>query len=132
MSRIDSPRAAQFTKSELEAMVEEATRTNILVAAHAHGTEGIIAALKAGVKTIEHGSYLTQEAIDLMIEKEAILVPTRLIQVRMLRNKDALPPESFKKLLDVEQANFDSAKAAVSFGICLYLILNSRADAAIT
>lgn len=42
MSRIDSPRAAQYTKSELEAVVEEATRTKLVVAAHAHGTEGIV------------------------------------------------------------------------------------------
>ena len=69
MSRIDSPRAAQFTNAELEAIVEEATRTNMVVAAHAHGTSGILAALHAGVKTIEHGSYLTEEAIELMKEK---------------------------------------------------------------
>ena len=69
LSRIDSPTAAQFNKTELEAIVEEATRTNLYVAAHAHGTDGIISALKAGVMTIEHGSYLTDEAIDLMKEK---------------------------------------------------------------
>lgn len=42
MSRIDSPRAAQFTTPELKAMVEEATRTNMIVASHAHGTDGIV------------------------------------------------------------------------------------------
>ena len=48
MSRIDSPLAAQFTSAELSAMVEEATRTNMIVAAHCHGTDGIVAALNAG------------------------------------------------------------------------------------
>lgn len=42
MSRIDSPRAAQYTSAELEAVVEEATRTGMVVASHAHGTEGIV------------------------------------------------------------------------------------------
>ncbi|KAK5122980.1 hypothetical protein LTR85_003546 [Meristemomyces frigidus] len=117
MSKIDSPQAAQFTKSEIEAMVEEATRTNMLVAAHAHGTEGIIAALKAGVKTIEHGSYLTKEAIDLMIEKDAILVATRLIQVNGLRNPQNMPEGSYKKLLVVEQENKKSYEAAIKAGV---------------
>lgn len=53
MSRIDSPRAAQFTTPELKAMVEEATRTNMIVASHAHGTDGIVSwtyALCAGCR----------------------------------------------------------------------------------
>jgi imidazolonepropionase-like amidohydrolase len=113
LSRIDSPTAAQFNKSELEAMVEEATRTNLIVAAHAHGTEGIIAALKAGVKTIEHGSYLNDEAIALMKEKDAILVATRFIQVNGVRNAQNMTPESYRKLLAVEQENLQSYKKAV-------------------
>lgn len=113
LSRIDSPRAAQFNKSELEAIVEEATRTNMYVAAHAHGTEGIIAALKAGVMTIEHGSYLTDEAIDLMKEKGAILVATRFIQAHGTRNPDIMPEESFKKILEVDKANKKSYSEAV-------------------
>lgn len=114
MSRIDSPTASQFTTSELAAMVEEASRTNLIVAAHAHGTAGIIAALKAGVKTIEHGSYLTQEAIDLMIEKKAILVATRLIQVFAVEHGEQLPPDSRAKIGAVERENFQSYQAAVS------------------
>lgn len=114
MSRIDSPTAAQFTTDELDAMVEEARRTNLIVASHAHGTEGIIAALKAGVHTIEHCSYLTKEAIDLMLEKKAIMVATRYIQVNGLKQGANLPPESFEKLQTVEKANKESYKAAVS------------------
>jgi imidazolonepropionase-like amidohydrolase len=114
LSRIDSPRAAQFNKSELEAIVEEATRTSMYVAAHAHGTEGIIAALKAGVMTIEHGSYLTDEAIELMKEKGAILVATRFIQVHGTKNPNIMPEESFKKILEVNKANKKSYQKAVS------------------
>jgi imidazolonepropionase-like amidohydrolase len=50
-----------------------------LVGAHCHGKRGIMAALEAGVKTIEHGTFLDEEAADAMIESEAILVPTRWI-----------------------------------------------------
>lgn len=118
LSRIDSPRAAQFTRAELEAMVEEATRTSLYVAAHAHGTEGIIAALKAGVMTIEHGSYLTEEAIDLMKDKGAILVATRFIQVNGIQHPENMPQESYKKLLVVEKANKKSYADAVSNYSC--------------
>ena len=117
MSRIDSPRAAQFNTAELKAMVEEATRTNLLVAAHAHGTEGILAALHAGVKTIEHGSYLTDEVIDLMKDKGAILVATRFIQVNGLSHPENMPPESYKKILEVEQANRKSYSKAIKAGV---------------
>ena len=113
LSRIDSPRAAQFNRSELEAMVEEATRTNLAVASHAHGTEGIIAALKAGVHTIEHGSYLTDEAIEMMKEKKAMLVATRLIQTVGIKDPDAMPKESYTKILECERANFKSYQKAV-------------------
>ena len=113
LSRIDSPTAAQFNKSELEAIVEEATRTNMYVAAHAHGTEGILAALKAGVMTIEHGSYLTDEIIELMKDKGAILVATRFIQVHGTKNPNIMPEESFKKILEVNKANKKSYEKAV-------------------
>lgn len=113
LSRIDSPRAAQFNRSELEAMVDEATRTNLAVASHAHGTEGIIAALKAGVHTIEHGSYLTDEAIELIKEKQAMLVATRLIQVVGVKHAESMPKESYVKIVECERANLKSYEAAV-------------------
>ena len=68
--------AQQYSFEELKAMVEEAARHGIKVAAHAHGTEGIIAASKAGVASIEHGSVLTDEAIEVMIANGTYLVPT--------------------------------------------------------
>ena len=59
--------------------VDEATRMERLVGAHCHGKRGIMASLEAGVKTIEHGTYLDEEAADAMVETGAILVPTRWI-----------------------------------------------------
>ncbi len=68
--------AQQMSDAEMRAVVEEASRHGIKVAAHAHGTEGIIAAVKAGVASIEHGSLLNDEAIRLMKERGTYLVPT--------------------------------------------------------
>ena len=79
MSELDDPLLPQFSQAELEAIVDEATRMERLVGAHCHGKRGIMAALEAGVKTIEHGTYLDEEAADAMVELGAILVPTRWI-----------------------------------------------------
>jgi imidazolonepropionase-like amidohydrolase len=79
MSELDDPLLPQFSPAELEAIVDEATRMERLVGAHCHGKRGIMAALEAGVKTIEHGTYLDEEAADAMVESGAILVPTRWI-----------------------------------------------------
>ena len=68
--------AQQLSDAELRAVVEEANRHGLKVAAHAHGTEGINAAIRAGVASIEHGSMLDDEAIRLMKEKGTYLVPT--------------------------------------------------------
>ena len=67
--------AQQYSETELRAGVEEARRHGIRVAVHALGTEGIIASVRAGVASIEHGSILTTEAIALMKERGVWLVP---------------------------------------------------------
>jgi imidazolonepropionase-like amidohydrolase len=66
----------QFFEDELEAIVEAANRMGRKVAAHAHGADGIKAALRAGVASIEHGTYVDDEAIELFVETGAYLVPT--------------------------------------------------------
>jgi imidazolonepropionase-like amidohydrolase len=79
MSPTDHPEFAQFTVQELEVMVQEgAMRKGVKVMAHAQGLDGIKNAVRAGVHSIEHGIYLDNEAIDLMLEKEVFLVPTLL------------------------------------------------------
>ena len=70
--------AQQYSYDELKAMVDEAARHGIKVAAHAHGTEGIKAAVRAGVASIEHGSLLDDEAIALMKERGTYLVADQL------------------------------------------------------
>lgn len=68
MSEVDDPIHQQFSAEELRAIVEEAGRAERVVMAHCHGKPGIMAALEAGVHTIEHGSYLDQEAAVAMRE----------------------------------------------------------------
>merc|ERR1719356_2171463 len=79
MSTRDDPLHQQFSHEEICAIVQEAARSECIVAAHTHGKKGIMAALHGGVLSIEHGSYLDEEAASLMLEKGAVLVPTRFI-----------------------------------------------------
>jgi imidazolonepropionase-like amidohydrolase len=68
--------ARQYSDEELRAVVEEAHRNGVKVEAHAHGLEGILAAVRAGVDSIEHGSMLNDEGLRLMKERGTFLVPT--------------------------------------------------------
>jgi imidazolonepropionase-like amidohydrolase len=70
------PRRQLYTDAEVKVMVDEAATQNIPVMAHAHGEEGALAAVQAGVKSIEHGTYLSEEALKLMAQKGTYLVPT--------------------------------------------------------
>lgn len=76
LSEGDAVGATQYTFEELKAMVDEATKLERKVAAHAHGTEGIKLAVRAGVSSIEHGSFLDEEGARLMKEHGTFLVPT--------------------------------------------------------
>lgn len=68
--------APQFFMDELNAIIETADEYGMHVAAHAHGTEGMKRAVNAGVLTIEHGTHMTEEVMDLMIENGTYYVPT--------------------------------------------------------
>lgn len=70
------PREPYYDVEELKVLVETGTKGGVPVAAHAHGDEGGRAAVMAGVKSIEHGTYLSEETLDLMVEKNTYLVPT--------------------------------------------------------
>ena len=75
-------------QEELEAIVREATKLGLKVVAHAHGTEGINAAIRAGVASIDHGSVLSDESVKLMKERGTYLVPQAYI------NDIPLPPDT--------------------------------------
>ena len=68
----------QFSMEELETIVNTAADYGMRVAAHAHGTEGMKRAVLAGVASIEHGTYMSEEVMDLMIERDTYFVPTIL------------------------------------------------------
>ncbi len=70
------PRKRVFTDDELAAAVDEARKSGVYVAAHAHGDEGAAAAVRAGVRSIEHGTYLSDTTLAMMKERGAYLVPT--------------------------------------------------------
>ena len=76
LSEGDAVGVPQYTYEELKAMVDEATKLERKVAAHAHGTEGIKIAVRAGVASIEHGSFLDEEGARMMKERGTFLVPT--------------------------------------------------------
>ncbi|MFL6467282.1 MAG: amidohydrolase family protein, partial [Pyrinomonadaceae bacterium] len=76
LSEGDAVGATQYTYEEVKAIVDEAAKLERKVAAHAHGTEGIKIAVRAGVASIEHGSFLDEEGAKLMAQKGTYLVPT--------------------------------------------------------
>jgi len=76
LSEGDAVGATQLTYEEVKAIVDEATKLDRRVAAHAHGTEGIKIAVRAGVTSIEHGSFLDDEGAKMMAERGTYLVPT--------------------------------------------------------
>jgi imidazolonepropionase-like amidohydrolase len=76
LSEGDAVGATQYTLEEMKAIVDEAAKLDRKVAAHAHGSEGIKLAVRAGVASIEHGSFLDQEGAALMVQHGTWLVPT--------------------------------------------------------
>jgi imidazolonepropionase-like amidohydrolase len=70
------PRLREFSDEELNAVVDEANKAGLWVAAHAHGDEGAAAAVRAGVHSIEHGTFLSDDTLRLMKEKGVYFVPT--------------------------------------------------------
>ncbi len=102
--------AQQFSTEELVAIVTEATRHGVKVAAHAHGDEGILAAVRAGVASIEHGSMLTDEIIAEMKKRGTWLVPTSYL-VDALQIDQLPPPLQRKARLIMPLARASLAKA---------------------
>lgn len=75
------PRKQTFTEQQLTWIVDEATKGGVPVMAHAHGDEGAYAAVRAGVKSIEHGTYLSDSTLSLMRQRGTFLVPTYITVV---------------------------------------------------
>jgi imidazolonepropionase-like amidohydrolase len=117
MSEVDHPIHQQFSDEELRAIVEEAKRADRIVAAHCHGKPGIMAALRAGATTIEHGTYLDEEAAELMVKQGAVLVPTRFVVEHLLGMKAGLPDYAFQKASALAGRHAEAMKIAVRAGV---------------
>ncbi|MGH9203413.1 MAG: amidohydrolase family protein, partial [Vicinamibacterales bacterium] len=79
------PRKQTYTEQQLAWVVDEATKGGVPVMAHAHGDEGAYAAVKAGVRSIEHGTYLSDSTLALMRQRGTFLVPTYITVVDLTR-----------------------------------------------
>jgi imidazolonepropionase-like amidohydrolase len=114
-----TPGATAMTLSELSATVEEAHKAGLRVAAHAHGTEGIKNALRAGVDTIEHASYLDDEAIGLFLEGDAWMVSTLIASERLMPHLDdpAMPKHVRDKIRDHTSHEAASLERAIEGGV---------------
>jgi imidazolonepropionase-like amidohydrolase len=111
------PNAPAFTQAEMDALVDEAHRRGVHVAAHAHGAEGARAAIRAGVDTIEHGTFLDEETIDLLVAEDVILVPTLSAPYRIVRNADHVTDDALRKTNDVYERHIESFSNAVEAGV---------------
>ncbi len=113
------PGSPQFTLEELKAGAEEAHKAGRKIAAHAQGNEGIKNSLRAGFDTIEHGIYLDDEAISLLREKKAILVPTLSAPFNIMEKgeKCGIPSFIIEKTRKVKDAHVASIKKAHKAGI---------------
>jgi imidazolonepropionase-like amidohydrolase len=123
LSLTDSAGVQQYTEEEMRAIVETATQLDRRVAAHAHGTAGIKAAVRAGVTSIEHGSILDAEAVQLMKQRGTWLVPTLLagFTVESLATAGRLPPPIAAKALAIAPRMHNSFKLALEGGVKIAL-----------
>jgi imidazolonepropionase-like amidohydrolase len=120
LSPTDDPRHAHFREDELAALVAEAAAAGRWVMAHAQAADGVKAAVRAGIRSIEHGIYLDDEAIELMLERGTWLVPTLVAPRGVLaaaRSGMPLPEASVRKALEVTEAHADSFRRAVAAGV---------------
>ena len=114
MTKGVDPGATQFTLEELMAGVEEARKAGRRTATHAQGTEGIKNSLWAGVNSIEHGFFLDDEAIELMLEMNTYLVPTLSAPYQIIRGgvKGGVPRFAVEKSKSVMKSHWQSVQKA--------------------
>lgn len=117
LSEVDHPIHQQFTVAELRAIVEVAGMADRVVAAHCHGKPGMLAALEAGVRTIEHGTYLDDEVCAAMRETGAILVPTRTIIEEILAHGGGAPAWALAKLTAIADVHAKAIAIAHEHGV---------------
>lgn len=116
----DDPQHPHFMADELDVLVAEATAAHRFVMAHAQATEGIKNAVRAGIRSIEHGIYLDDEAIQMMLDAGTYLVPTLAAPLGVLEAGDRgvnLPPVILDKARAVVDVHRDSIRRAIDAGV---------------
>jgi len=120
LSPTDDPRHPHFRPDELDAIVAEASAAGLFVMAHAQGAEGIKNAIRAGIRSIEHGIFLDDEGIDLMLERGVWLVPTLVAPLGVLDAAAAgasIPEVSVQKARDTVEVHEASVARAIDAGV---------------
>lgn len=119
MSEKDAPTHAQFVDEEIQAITTEAHRVGIKVMSHAQSPEGIQAAIRCGVDTIEHGIYLDDETIEMMLQNQTIVIPTfAIVHAIVTKGEDAGVPEyGMRKARAAHEAHLESIKKAYQAGV---------------
>ena len=120
LSPTDHPEFTQFSLEELAVMVQEGQfRRGVKVMAHAQGTAGIKNAVLAGIHSIEHGIYLDDEVLELMLERGTFLVPTLLAPVAVLEAADSMPEWGVAKAREVIEVHAESIARAYEAGVAI-------------
>jgi imidazolonepropionase-like amidohydrolase len=114
MSHTGPAGAQQYSSEELRTVADEAHRAGLRVAAHAHGDDGIRAAIEAGIDCIEHGSLMSDETLDLLVESGTFLVPTTYLADGMDTSRAA--PELQAKAAEVFPKARETISRAVARG----------------
>ncbi|HKD55704.1 MAG TPA: amidohydrolase family protein [Steroidobacteraceae bacterium] len=121
LSESDPVDVPQLTPEELAAIVSEAHKWNRKVAAHCHGDAAARLAINAGVDSIEHGSFLTEDTLKLMKSKSVYLVPTRMAVYWVSKMADTYPPKIAAKARAAAAAHGDMFKTALRLGVPIAL-----------
>ena len=111
---VDTP---QLTQEEMDALVDEAHRLRKKTAAHAHGAEGAKVAIRAGIDSIDHGSFLDDEAVRMMKERGTYLVPTAMAVKYVTAPSRSYPPEIAAKARAAAEAHGAAFRRAVQGGV---------------
>ncbi|CAG8957853.1 hypothetical protein HYFRA_00000193 [Hymenoscyphus fraxineus] len=117
VSEGDDAFAQQFSDEELAAIVDEASRNNLLVAAHCHANKAILAAIKAGCRTIEHATLIEDDAIQLMVEKDVLLIATRGIVKFGAEHPEMWSPEQYANICKINKQHAEGYRKAVKAGV---------------